>query len=70
MQPKPTKKVTYRRRPDFTNPVPALIIEGHFLKDLGFRCGDMVAIEYQRGKITIQNHAQQTIHGGLHEHKT
>lgn len=70
MKPKLTKKVTYRRRPDFANPVPALIIEGRFLKDFGFQRGDTVTIEYQRGKITIQNNIPQTNHGGLHEHKT
>ena len=55
---KPTKKVTYRRH-DGREAIPAIIIEGTFLKRLGFHVGDTAHIVYERGRITITKPNQQ-----------
>ena len=49
---KSTKKVSYRSHSRI-GPVPSLIIQGLFLKGLGFNLGDQVKIDYQLGKIVI-----------------
>lgn len=43
------RKITYR---DY--PVPAIILEGKFLKNYGFFLGDRFEVEYQYGKIIIK----------------
>ena len=50
---KTKRKVSYRSTNACGEPVPAIILEGGFLKDFGFNLGDMLNIKYQPGKIEI-----------------
>lgn len=36
------------------NPVPKIILQGHWLSDLGFSIGDKVALSCQKDKIIIE----------------
>ncbi len=48
-----TKKITYRSSNAAGQPVPAIIIQGNFLKKFGFDVGDTLNIEYQINNIKI-----------------
>ena len=50
---KTKRKVSYRSTNACGQPVPAIILEGNFLKDFGFNLGDTLNIEYQTGRIEI-----------------
>ena len=52
---KNTKTITYRKSDTQGNAIPCIIIEGKFLKSLGFELGDKVKMDYQKNKITILN---------------
>ncbi|MCD6345891.1 MAG: hypothetical protein J7L96_00580 [Bacteroidales bacterium] len=54
MKPKLTKRVSYRTcvHDEY---IPCLIIQGKFLKDLGFNVGDDVKIKYGHKEIAISN---------------
>jgi hypothetical protein len=54
MQPKKTKRVSYRSTVRGEE-VPCLIIQGKFLNAYGFKRGDDVAIEYRDREIAISN---------------
>ena len=47
------RKVSYRSTNACGQPVPAIIIEGDFLKQFGFNLGDGVVVKYRAGKIEI-----------------
>lgn len=52
---KNTKTITYRKSDNHGNIIPCMIIEGKFLKSLGFKTGEKVRIDYEKNKITILN---------------
>ena len=47
------RKVSYRSTNACGEPVPAIIIEGNFLKGFGFNLDDELLVNYQTGKIEI-----------------
>ena len=49
---KTIRKITYRSWSNF-RPIPFLPIQGVFLRELGFKLGDQVKVDYQFGKIII-----------------
>jgi len=53
MHPQKQRKVTYRRVED-RECIPAIILEGKFLKGLGFHTGSQFSVEYSEGKIAIE----------------
>lgn len=48
------KKVTYRHW-NAEEPIPLILVEGLFLKELGFHCGDAVTMSYAKGQVIITN---------------
>lgn len=50
---KKTKAITYRKWSYQHGGIPCLIIQGLFLKGLGFNLHDQVHIEYYKNKIII-----------------
>lgn len=54
-----TKELTvYRGSSRNYNPVPKIILQGHWLGELGFSIGSKVAVSYQQGKVTIERIAE------------
>jgi|GEM_PF-3454958 len=49
------KTVTYRRSTDRQGRIPCLLIEGLFLKALGFNLGEQVSVEYKKHQIIISH---------------
>jgi len=73
-----TKELTvYRGSTKSYSPIPKIILQGHWLRDLGFSIGDKVVISYQQDKVIIERIAevqeQQTQEiepaGGRHRRK-
>ena len=50
---KTKRKVSYRSTNILGKPVPAIILEGNFLKQFGFNFGDEFKVKYQTGEIKI-----------------
>ena len=53
MRPKKLRKVTYRRVDD-RDCIPAIILEGKFLRGLGFNTGSFFSVSYSEGRIEIE----------------
>lgn len=49
---KTIRKISYRAYAK-DGPIPCIILQGKFLKSLGFGLGDLVQVEYTPGKIVI-----------------
>lgn len=55
-----TKELTvYRGSARNYNPIPKIILQGHWLSDLGFSIGDKVAVSYQQDKVIIERIAEE-----------
>lgn len=50
---KSTRKITYRRTDACGQEIPAIILEGDFLRQFNFNLGDQVSVNYQPGRIEI-----------------
>ena len=50
---KAKRKVSYRSTNASGEPVPAIILEGGFLKQFGFNLGNEFKVKYQTGEIKI-----------------
>ena len=48
-----TRKITYRRTDACGHEIPAIILEGEYLKQFNFCLGDHVSVNYQPGRIEI-----------------
>lgn len=50
-----SKELTvYRGSTRSYNPIPKIILQGHWLSELGFSIGDKVAVSYQQDKVIIE----------------
>ena len=50
---KTKRKVSYRKIKACGEPVPAIILEGDFLKQFNFHLGDEFRVDYRKGRIEI-----------------
>ncbi len=53
MRIKDTKIISYRRSDIYGRGIPAIIIEGKFLEELGFKLGGKLNMRYYKHKIII-----------------
>ncbi len=44
------------------NPIPKIILQGHWLSDLGFAIGDKVALSCQKDKVIIERITDEPEH--------
>lgn len=57
---KTIRKISYRAYAK-DGPIPCIILQGKFLKSLGFDLGDFVQVEYAPGKIVITVQSKQGV---------
>lgn len=57
------RKVSYHSYSASGQPVPAIILEGDFLKQFGFNLGDGLMVNYQAGRIEINLAGKEVAYG-------